>query len=121
MERPIEAAVILLPIFEPLHVNAFFAPILVEPLIVPDDAGTSRSEHSPNPLILTLFSVSSYVFTHASSVSSLRAVAYAHLCLNTLLLVSESELAVGALVRPTRYSVRLCRQVRKLFTFYVDL
>lgn len=112
--RPLEAAVILLPIHDFLHLNTVFNAVLLEPLI--SDTQSSASSDLP-PLILTLLTLSSYILTHASSVQNSRATAYASLCLVTLLHLAENDVAMSALLQVQKQGngVRLCRQVMRAF------
>ena len=127
--RPIEAAVILLPLHDFLHFNTVFNAILLEPFISPPTS-SSASQSTPNgksktaspssstslpPLICTFLTLCSYILTHATSVQSPRAAAYANLCLATLLHLVENDVAMSALVMPVPsgadMKVRICRQV----------
>jgi hypothetical protein len=107
--RPIEAIVVLLPIFEFLHSNATFPLILLESIPMGSDQMTSSSPLSPPPF--TLLTLSSYLLTHASSTSSPRATAYANLSLNILLAFVESDDIMHVFCQSTRETIRLCRQV----------
>jgi hypothetical protein len=62
--------------------------------------------------ILTLFS---YVFTHASASGSPRALSYAHLSLQILLLFVESPILMERLTEPGTEKILICRQVSKTF------
>ncbi|KIK70706.1 hypothetical protein GYMLUDRAFT_65921 [Collybiopsis luxurians FD-317 M1] len=97
-DQPIEACVSLFPIYELLCANAHFPSVLLESL--------SRN----NNLLFTSFSLSSYLLTHASSTSSPRSLAYANLCLNWLLILSQNVQVLEALSRPNSVAIRLCRQ-----------
>ncbi|EIW64282.1 uncharacterized protein TRAVEDRAFT_33082 [Trametes versicolor FP-101664 SS1] len=101
--QPIEACVILLPLFEFLHGSATFRKTFTETLITQDGTSTKA-------LPLTFLSMTSYLLSHASSSSSPRAIAYANLALNILLVISESEEILGALSQNTQLDIRLCRQ-----------
>ncbi|KAJ7040434.1 hypothetical protein C8F04DRAFT_1083551 [Mycena alexandri] len=102
--QPIEACVVVLPIFEFLRTNPTF-PLL---LISPSDEGTKSSAiSSPTHTILSL---SSYLLTHASSTSSPRAIVYANLCLNTLLTLVQNDGVLIAFSQPSDERIRLCRQ-----------
>lgn len=109
--QPIEACVILLPIFELVLRNRIFPSILVEG--VKDAAGdkTSRS-----PLPHTIVSLSSYLLTHATSTSS-RAIAYANIALNTLLAFVETKEIFRVFCEPSPHPVRLCRQRLPMLPF----
>ncbi|KAI0361420.1 hypothetical protein OH77DRAFT_1392058 [Trametes cingulata] len=105
--QPIEACVILLPLFEFLHGSATFRRVFAATLTVQEEEKTSTRIAS---LPLTLLSLSSYLLSHASSSSSPRAIAYANLAMNTLLVVSESDEILAALCQDTQDEIRLCRQ-----------
>ena len=123
--RPSERAVILLPLHDFILLNTVFNAILLEPLISPsttshpDQSSTKQNSIRDAPaahLLHTFLSLSSYILTHASSVQSERAAAYAKLCLATLLHLVENDVAMSALVQPVSGSglegrVRICRQV----------
>ena len=103
----------LLPIYDLLYYNSVFRDIFrrsLTPLV--DSSATVQSK---TPLPHALLSLTSYILAHASSTSSPRALAYAHLALTTLLVVVEDDVIVGALCRslqPEYPEIRLCRQVR---------
>ncbi|KAF8514489.1 hypothetical protein JB92DRAFT_133643 [Gautieria morchelliformis] len=109
--QPIEAAIVLLPVYDLLHYNSVFRDIFRRSLAPPvDSAATVRSETSYSHALLSL---SSYLLTHASSTSSPRALAYAHLALTTLLVVVGDDVIMSALCQPPPPGypeVRLCRQ-----------
>ncbi|KAJ7751293.1 hypothetical protein DFH07DRAFT_745670 [Mycena maculata] len=103
-ELPIEACVVLLPLFEFLRTNPTFPLILISP----SDEGTKSSAiSSPSHTILSL---SSYLLTHASSTSSPRAIVYANLCLNTLLTLVQNDGVLISFSQPSDERIRLCRQ-----------
>lgn len=107
-DRPIEACVILLPIFEFLHANERFHTILLEPLTTETEPpGPARI----SPLPYTLLTLASYLLTHASSVHAPRAIGYAHLSLNMLLVMAESRVVMQVFCNIGDADVRLCRQV----------
>lgn len=112
--RPIEAAVILVPVHDFIHYNTVFTATLIEPFINPQ-ASSESSSGSTSPLVHTLLTLASYLFTHASSTQSIRATAYAALCLTTMLHLVENDVAISAFVHAPQSgsssSVRLCRQV----------
>jgi hypothetical protein len=116
--RPIEAIVVLLPIFEFLHLNTTFPLILLESIPMSSDQMTS-SRWSPPPF--TLLTLSSYLLTHASSTSSPRATAYANLSLNILLAFVESDDVMHMFCQSTRETIRLCRQVSTTLLFILPL
>ncbi|KAI0375187.1 hypothetical protein BV20DRAFT_934181 [Pilatotrama ljubarskyi] len=105
--QPIEACVILLPLFEFLHGSATFRQVFAATLTSQEERKTSTPV---TPLPLTLLSLSSYLLSHASSSSSPRAIAYANLAMNTLLVISESAEILVALRNDTQDEIRLCRQ-----------
>ncbi|KAL0951542.1 hypothetical protein HGRIS_008226 [Hohenbuehelia grisea] len=73
--QPIEATVVLLPLFELARTNQQFCSILMDYLT---STSTSRKPTKPiygNPPPLTILTLSSYLLTHASSTSSSRAMA----------------------------------------------
>ncbi|KAH9942957.1 hypothetical protein B0H21DRAFT_779789 [Amylocystis lapponica] len=104
--QPIEACVILLPVFEFLHVNVAFHEVLVESASLD---GEKKSASRISPLLYTLLSLSSYLLTHASSTSSPRAIAYGNLSLNILLGLVESDVIIRHLCQ-AKADIRLCRQ-----------
>ncbi|KAL6310173.1 hypothetical protein BKA93DRAFT_722531 [Sparassis latifolia] len=104
-QQPIEACVILLPVFEFLSANETFRRVLVETPETDSDKITSRIA----PLPYTLLTLSSYLLTHASSTSSPRATAYANLALNTLLVMAESKEILSSFCM-NKADIRLCRQ-----------
>ncbi|KAI0639595.1 hypothetical protein C8Q77DRAFT_1044240 [Trametes polyzona] len=108
--QPIEACVILLPLFEFLHGSQTFRKVFAETLTAHDEQKEAVSKSSPLPL--TLLSLFSYLLSHASSSSSPRAIAYANLALNTLLVISESDEILAALCHDAQEEIRLCRQAR---------
>ncbi|OJT08174.1 UPF0668 protein C10orf76 -like protein [Trametes pubescens] len=104
--QPIEACVILLPLFEFLHGSATFRKVFADTLIPQDGQASTPAKGLP----LTLLSMCSYLLSHASSSSSPRTIAYANLALNILLVISESEGVLGAMRQDTQEDIRLCRQ-----------
>jgi hypothetical protein len=106
VSRPIEAAVILPPIFEFLHGNPMFTAVFTEPL-----SADGKSGDRTRPLPLTLITLTSYMLTHATSSSSPRAVAYANLSLNILSVFVESSGIMDLFCESRTQDVRLCRQV----------
>lgn len=107
LSRPIEACVVILPVFEFLRTNPTFPLVLISPL---DDTKSSAISSPP----YTILSLSSYLLTHASSTSSPRAIGYANLCLNTLLTLVQNDGVLIAFSQPSDERIRLCRQVRLL-------
>ncbi|KZP25398.1 hypothetical protein FIBSPDRAFT_1041539 [Athelia psychrophila] len=103
--QPIEAVVVILPIFELLRLNSTFPVILALSI----SQGADQAANTL-PLPLTLISLSSYLLTHASSISSPRATAYANLALNTLLSFAQNESIMGIFCQPFQGTIRLCRQ-----------
>ena len=111
--RPIEASVVLLPIYEFLRPNPLFMTVLLEDLVSPPNDGDSTTV-----LPCTLISFASYLCTHASSTSSPRSLAYAGLSLNILLTLMENHMVMEFMTQTILPPVRLCRQV---FTSFLDL
>ncbi|KAI0830497.1 hypothetical protein BC628DRAFT_1312831 [Trametes gibbosa] len=105
--QPIEACVFLLPLFEFLQGSPAFRNVFAETLAQGDE---QKPPIHITPLPLTLLSLSSYLLSHASSSSSSRSIAYASLALNTLLVISESDILLNALRPVTHEALRLCRQ-----------
>ncbi|KAK0233651.1 hypothetical protein IW262DRAFT_1452216 [Armillaria fumosa] len=99
--QPIEATVILLPLYEFLRGNVLFASVLLS------SNEPERTMPSPSSTLLTL---SSYLLTHATSTSQARSVAYANLCINCLLALVKTDAALIALSKPNNVPMRLCRQ-----------
>ncbi|OCH94681.1 hypothetical protein OBBRIDRAFT_788932 [Obba rivulosa] len=104
-DQPIEACVVLLPIFEFSHANGTFRSAIIEPL----DQSKERSKEG-SPLAYTLLTLFSYILSHASSSSSARAIAYANLSLNILLIMVEDEKILSSLCSPSKANIRMCRQ-----------
>jgi len=109
VNRPIEAIVVLLPMFEFLHLNQTFPLVLLEFTSTVSDQTSSSNRLSPPPF--TFLTLSSYLLTHASSAASPRAIAYANLSLNILLTFVENEDVMSVFCQSTQDSIRLCRQV----------
>ncbi|KAI0964018.1 hypothetical protein AcW1_000938 [Taiwanofungus camphoratus] len=107
-DQPIEACVILLPVFEFISANPTFRVILMESLASgPEEKGTTNQV---SPLPYTLMTLFSYLLPHASSTHSSRSIAYANLSLNILLVMSESNEIVHGLCHASQADIRLCRQ-----------
>ncbi|KAJ7631175.1 hypothetical protein FB45DRAFT_917728 [Roridomyces roridus] len=102
--QPIEACVVLLPVFEFLRTNLTFPLALISP---PEEGAKSSAVSSPWSTILSL---SSYLLTHASSTSSPRAIVYANLCLNTLFTLVRNDGVLFSFSQPSDERIRLCRQ-----------
>ncbi|KAH9044540.1 hypothetical protein EDB85DRAFT_2105469 [Lactarius pseudohatsudake] len=109
--QPIEACIILLPIFEFVLRNRTFSSVLVEG--VKDAAGDKTTRP---PLPHTIVSLSSYLLTHATSTSS-RAIAYANIALNILLAMVETKEVIRVFCEPSLHPVRLCRQRHPMLPF----
>jgi hypothetical protein len=106
LDRPIEASVILLPVFELVHENSVFCEVLMETI-------SEKLEDPRLPqFLLTLLTLSSYIFAHANSSHSSRALAYANLALHVLLSLVEKDALVARLYQPTSVDIWICRQVR---------
>lgn len=99
--QPIEATVILLPLYELLRGNVLFSSVFLS------SNEPERTMPSPPSTLLTL---SSYLLTHATSTSQPRSVAYANLCMNCLLALIETDAVLVALSKPNTVPIRLCRQ-----------
>ena len=106
--RPIEACLVLLPVFEFLHSNKTFLDVLSEPMLTHTD---NKPHTSSSPLPYHLITLSSYLTTHATSLSSPRAIAYANLALSILLTFVEKEEIMRPFSQPSLTDIRLCRQV----------
>jgi len=106
--QPIEAIVVLLPIFEFLHLNEMFRLVLLESIPAASDQMNPSNRLSPLPF--TFLTLASYLLTHASSTSSPRAIAYANLSLNILLTFVESDDVMNIFCQSTRSNIHLCRQ-----------
>ncbi|KAG7452321.1 DUF1741-domain-containing protein [Guyanagaster necrorhizus] len=99
--QPMEATIILLPLYEFLRGNVLFSSVFLtsnEP---------DRTVSSPSS---TLLALSSYLLTHATSTSQPRSVAYANLCINCLLALVETDAVLVAFSKPNDQRIRLCRQ-----------
>lgn len=105
--RPIEACVILLPVFEFLHSSPVFRKSFLDSLVVVEDKTPQRTP----PFPYTILTLSSYLLTHATSLSSPRAIAYANLSLSILLVMVEHVEIVRTLCQSSPTDIRLCRQV----------
>ena len=104
--RPIEASVVLLPMYEFLRANPLFTTVLLEDLVSPPaDVGQS------SPLPCTLIRFTSYLCSHASSTSSPRSMGYANLSLNTLLSLVENGVVMEFMTQTSITAIPLCRQV----------
>ncbi|KAH9944225.1 uncharacterized protein BXZ73DRAFT_39788 [Epithele typhae] len=103
--QPVEACVILLPLHELLYGSPVFRRVFVKTL-----EGDTKTAAKITPLPLTLLSLSSYLLSHASSSSSPRAIAYANLALNILLVMSENDEILAGLQVESAEDVHLCRQ-----------
>ncbi|KAK0208779.1 hypothetical protein DFS33DRAFT_473524 [Desarmillaria ectypa] len=99
--QPIEATVILLPLYEFLRGNMLFSSVFLS------SNEPDRAASFPSSTLLTL---SSYLLTHATSTSQPRSVAYANLCINCLLALVETDAVLVVLSRPNNKPIRLCRQ-----------
>lgn len=107
--RPIEASVSLLPFYEFFQLNSTFRGLVLDGL---SSDGTPAEVRRPDkPLLITVISFSSYLFSHASSTSTPRSLAYANLALRVFLLIAEEETFVVKLSTETGV-VRICQQVR---------
>ncbi|KAF9535662.1 hypothetical protein CPB83DRAFT_888345 [Crepidotus variabilis] len=103
--QPVQATVVLLPVYEFLRGNPLFTTVLLEDLVAPA-ADTNQITSLP----CTLISLSSYLFSHASSISTTRSLGYASLALNTLLSLVENGVVMQFMTQTTLPSIRLCRQ-----------
>ncbi|KAF9270606.1 hypothetical protein L218DRAFT_914759 [Marasmius fiardii PR-910] len=101
--QPIEACVVLLPLYEFVYANTKFVDVMLETL---SDDKNSRVP----PIPFTILTLSSYLLSHATSTSSARSLAYANLSLHCLLAFSESDTMMEALCQPSNHVIRLCRQ-----------
>ncbi|KAH9004073.1 hypothetical protein EDB86DRAFT_2886537 [Lactarius hatsudake] len=110
-DQPIEACIILLPIFEFVLRNRTFSSVLVEDV---KDAAGDKTLRPPWPH--TIVSLSSYLLTHATSTSS-RAIAYANVALNILLAMVETKEVIRVFCEPSLHPVRLCRQRHPMLPF----
>ncbi|KAJ7925957.1 hypothetical protein B0H13DRAFT_1974036 [Mycena leptocephala] len=90
--QPIEACVVILPVFEFLRTNLTFPLVLISP---------SDEDSKSSAISSTILSLSSYLLTHASSTSSPRAIVYANLCLNTLLTLVQNDGVLIAFSQPS--------------------
>ncbi|KAF8846038.1 hypothetical protein BDN67DRAFT_12014 [Paxillus ammoniavirescens] len=105
--QPIEASVSLLPLFEFLFSNPLFTQIFVDP--VSSGRAVSNTSRIP-PLPHTIISLSSYLLTHGTSSSSPRAMAYANLAMNMLLVLAENSRVMDVFCGESSQPIRLCRQ-----------
>lgn len=104
-DRPIEATVVLLALFELSHGNSHFRAVLLE-LFLEDQTAQQM------PLLLSVITLSSYLLAHATSLASTRAIAYADLSLSILLAFVEREEILVVLCQPRSFDIHICRQVR---------
>ena len=109
LHRPIEASVVLLPIYEFLLPNPIFSSVLIEEL----SSSLLEDTVQTGPLPCTIISFASYLCTHASSTDSQRSIAYASLSLNVLLAIVENDPMMDVLCRKNSPAIRLCRQVSR--------
>jgi len=106
--RPIEASVALLPLFDFLHLNPVFTRVFLD---ATSNANEKAYSNRISPVPYTVLSLSSYILTHASSSASRRAMSYANLTMNLLLIMSENARAMETFCQPSIQAIRLCRQV----------
>jgi hypothetical protein len=106
IQRPIEAAIALLPFYEFLQLNQIFGSVFLETL----SGATNETTSTRPPLPITTLSLCSYILSHAGSTATARSLAYANLALRTLLLLVEEQPIFRKLAREEGI-VRLCRQV----------
>jgi hypothetical protein len=102
--RPIEAAVILLAVFEFVRSNQIFCQEFL-------DALTEEETRGLRPFPVTLLTLSSYLFAHANSSSSARGIAYANLALHILLALVERDSVMARICQPISVDIWVCRQV----------
>ncbi|KAF8591954.1 hypothetical protein K439DRAFT_1401390 [Ramaria rubella] len=110
--QPIEAAVVLLPVYDLLHYNQVFRNIFKVSLVPPSTDSQVMTQFNTS-LPHAVLSLSSYILTHASSTSSPRTLAYSHLTLTLLLVWVEDGDIISALCQlpqPGSPAIRLCRQ-----------
>ena len=112
LSRPIEASVILLPVFEFIQANGMFVSTLLEDIATEQDMKIKPGRLPPTPF--TLLTLSSYLLSHATSASSPRAMAYADLCLKLLLAIAENDEALTLFCQSNPIDIRICRQVRTI-------
>lgn len=103
--RPVEATVVLLPVYEFLRGNPLFSTVFLEDLVSPE-----KDSDSATALPCTMITLSSYLFCHASSTSSARSLAYGKLSLNILLSLVENNVVMQFMTQTNLPSIRLCRQ-----------
>ncbi|KAH0838024.1 hypothetical protein J3R83DRAFT_6264 [Lanmaoa asiatica] len=109
--QPIEASVSLLPLFEFLFFNPLFTQVFTATTHSDNGVTTSRIP----PLSYTILSLSSYLLTHGTSSASARAMAYANLAMNMLLIMAENPRVMDVFCGQSVQPIRLCRQVRRYF------
>lgn len=112
--RPIEAAVALFPIFEMVNLNQTYPPILCRAI----SSDNEELGQPPSSVVMTTICLSSYILAHASSTASARTLAYAGLCLKTLLKFLQNSDLQSTLLQPTQHSIQLCRQVGLIIPIY---
>jgi len=107
---PIEASVILLPIFEFIRTNSTFCAVLLDSVSENPDGRDKLDRLSP--LSFNILTLSSYLFAHASSSasSSPRAIPYANLSMKILLAMVENSDILTVFCQPSPHTIRLCRQ-----------
>ncbi|KAF8167628.1 hypothetical protein B0H34DRAFT_646029 [Crassisporium funariophilum] len=105
-DQPIEASVVLLPVYEFLKPNPLFSSVMMEEL----SSSASADSTQMTPLPFTIISFASYLCTHASSTATPRSIAYASLSLNILLAFVEDNAAMDILCQKHVSAIRLCRQ-----------
>ncbi|KAF8426132.1 hypothetical protein L210DRAFT_3566254 [Boletus edulis BED1] len=105
--QPTEASVSLLPLFEFLFFNPLFTQVFTD--TAHTDNGETTTPRIPH-LSHNVLSLSSYLLTHGASSASPRAMAYANLAMNTLLIVAENSRATDVFCGRSVQPIRLRRQ-----------
>ncbi|KIJ66287.1 hypothetical protein HYDPIDRAFT_174431 [Hydnomerulius pinastri MD-312] len=111
--QPIEACVSLLPLFEFLFFNPLFTQTFMDSASPSHHTTTTTTTTTLTrnpPLPYTILSLSSYLLTHATSCSSPRAMTYANLAMNMLLVMAENARVMDVFCGESVQAIRLCRQ-----------
>lgn len=112
-DQPIEASVALLPLSDFLHLNPVFTRVFLD---ATSNANEKAYSNRISPLPYTVLSLSSYILTHASSSASRRAMSYANLTMNLLLIMSDNARIMETFCQPSIQAIRLCRQRQPLLS-----
>jgi hypothetical protein len=108
VKSPPENAVLLLGAFEFLRSNSQFRDLLRN-----DIAGNDTREYGPSSGVFAIITLTSYLVTHASSVSTSRSLAYANLGLHVIFTLIDHDEMLEQLCEPTGKGIHVCRQASR--------